>query len=440
MRSPTRAIVPSSFITSQITPAGISPARRARSTAASVWPARSRTPPSRAFSGKTWPGCTRSSGREWGSIATWIVRARSAAEMPVVTPSRASIEIVNAVWNADSFFAAIRSRPSSSQRSGLSARQISPRASFAMKLIASGVANWAAIVRSPSFSRLSSSQTTTIRPRRISSSASSTGENAVVGAGACSGALAIGASSKALHEPLDVPRDEIHLDVRPVTRAQRAERRPREGLGDQCDLELCVAGAGDGQADAVQGDRAARRHVARQLRRELDPNAARVAVLPNPADGRDRVDVSLHEMSPERIACSQRGLEVHPIAVPQVPQRRERERLVYGVRLERPFDALGDREADAGDRDRVARPKLLGELGSDAKPRPRLAAIRALNRPDLANQPGEHRRPYHSCNTAFTLRSPPSSVCHSIRSARRASPSEPAPRPAISGRASRPPM
>ena len=44
-RSSTRAIVPSSFMTSQITPAGISPARRARSTAASVWPTRSSTPP-----------------------------------------------------------------------------------------------------------------------------------------------------------------------------------------------------------------------------------------------------------------------------------------------------------------------------------------------------------------------------------------------------------
>ena len=46
---------------SQITPAGIRPASRARSTAASVWPVRSRTPPSFAFSGKTWPGWTRSS-------------------------------------------------------------------------------------------------------------------------------------------------------------------------------------------------------------------------------------------------------------------------------------------------------------------------------------------------------------------------------------------
>ena len=35
---------------------GLSPARRARSTAASVWPARSSTPPSLARSGNTWPG------------------------------------------------------------------------------------------------------------------------------------------------------------------------------------------------------------------------------------------------------------------------------------------------------------------------------------------------------------------------------------------------
>src|SRR3712207_7523529 len=49
--------------------------------------------------------------------------ARSAAEIPVVTPSRASIDTVNAVSNGDSFLAAISSSPSSSQRSGVSARQ-----------------------------------------------------------------------------------------------------------------------------------------------------------------------------------------------------------------------------------------------------------------------------------------------------------------------------
>ena len=94
----------------------------------------------------------------------------------MVTPWRASIVTVNGVCSADSFLAVINSKSSSSQRCGLSARQIQPRASLAMKLIASGVTNWAAITRSPSFSRSSSSQTTTILPCLISSIASSTVE------------------------------------------------------------------------------------------------------------------------------------------------------------------------------------------------------------------------------------------------------------------------
>jgi hypothetical protein len=68
----------------------------ARSQPASVWPARISTPPSTACSGKMWPGCTRS----WAGVlatAASTVRARSAAEMPVVTPSAASIDTVKAV-------------------------------------------------------------------------------------------------------------------------------------------------------------------------------------------------------------------------------------------------------------------------------------------------------------------------------------------------------
>ena len=118
-----------------------------------------------------------SRGPERGSIAVWIVWARSWAEIPVLTPPAASIVTVKAVSSGASFFAVIRLRPSCSQRSAVSARQISPRASLAMKLTASGVANWAAITRSPSFSRSAPSQTTTIRPRRISSIASSIVEN-----------------------------------------------------------------------------------------------------------------------------------------------------------------------------------------------------------------------------------------------------------------------
>ena len=64
---------PSSSSTSQITPAGEQPASRARSTAASVWPARRSTPPGSARSGKMWPGRVRSSGRVAGSTRVRIV-------------------------------------------------------------------------------------------------------------------------------------------------------------------------------------------------------------------------------------------------------------------------------------------------------------------------------------------------------------------------------
>ena len=172
-RSGSRAIVPSSFMISQITPDGFSPASRAMSTAASVWPARTSTPPSRARSGKTWPGVAMSCGPERGSIATATVRARSCAEMPVVTPSRASIETVKAVSCREEFDAAISGSPSASSRSPGSARQISPRPCVAMKLIAFGVHICAGITRSPSFSRSSWSTRMNIRPLRASSMISS---------------------------------------------------------------------------------------------------------------------------------------------------------------------------------------------------------------------------------------------------------------------------
>ncbi len=148
-----------------------------------------------------------------------------------MTPSRASIETVNGVSKEDSFLAAIRSRPSSSQRSEVSDRQISPRPSLAMKLIASGVANCAASVRSPSFSRSSSSQTTTILPSRMSSIACSIVAN---GVGRRSG------SCLRLHQPLDVLGEDVDLDVHKRTLADLAEICPLERLGDQRHREAVI--------------------------------------------------------------------------------------------------------------------------------------------------------------------------------------------------------
>ena len=57
----------------------------------------------------------------------------------MVTPSAASIDSQNAVPKRDVFMGETSGRCSASQRSGASARQISPRPCVAMKLIASGV-------------------------------------------------------------------------------------------------------------------------------------------------------------------------------------------------------------------------------------------------------------------------------------------------------------
>ncbi|CAM5437123.1 hypothetical protein STENM36S_08977 [Streptomyces tendae] len=103
--------------------------------------------------------------------------ARSEAEMPVLTPwaAVASTETVKAVFIDSVLSSTIcgsRSRSSSSPSMGA---QIRPRHSVIMKATISSVAFSAAMTRSPSFSRFSSSTTTTGRPAAMSATARSTG-------------------------------------------------------------------------------------------------------------------------------------------------------------------------------------------------------------------------------------------------------------------------
>src|SRR2546421_9059097 len=153
-----------------------------------------------------------------------------------------------------------------------------------MKLTASGVANWADITRSPSFSRSSPSESTTMWPRRISSTASSTGENGESGSrrsplfalrssvDSCGRVISVlAAFSQWCHQALHVLADQVALNVEPATRDRVAEVGVQQGLGDQRDLQPAVAEAGDGETDAVEGDRAALDHLAVELGVELHP-------------------------------------------------------------------------------------------------------------------------------------------------------------------------
>jgi hypothetical protein len=61
------------------------------------------TPPSFAINGKICPGVDISFDLTFFLIAVFIVCALSFADIPVVTPFLASIEIVNAVCNREEF-------------------------------------------------------------------------------------------------------------------------------------------------------------------------------------------------------------------------------------------------------------------------------------------------------------------------------------------------
>ena len=109
-----------------------------------------------------------------------MVWARSAAEMPVEMPCAASMDTVKLVPYCAPFFCVICGRLSRSTSSSAIGRQTRPRACLIIKLTASGVTDWAAIIRSPSFSRSSASVMMTILPALMSARISGMGETAAV--------------------------------------------------------------------------------------------------------------------------------------------------------------------------------------------------------------------------------------------------------------------
>src|SRR5260370_6607722 len=314
-RSGMRAMVPAAFIASQMTPAGLRPASRARSTLPSVWPARTSTPPLRARRGKTWPGRTRSSGDASGLMAALIVVARSAALMPVVTPRAASMLTVNAVEYVLWFSLTIMVRPSRRTCSSVRLRQMSPRAFLAMKLIASGVTNCAASTRSPSFSRSASSTRMTMRPLRSSSSAFST--RAIFSSTSV-------LSFSQLQEARDVLGEDIGLDVH--ARAHRlggAHRLPDAEERDAIAIEDLV----HRQRDPVHRDGPFLHHQPGKAFRQPQFDAQALADDLTSNDLADAVDVAEHQMAAQPVAQRHGSLEVDAIAGAQGAQRAPRERL-----------------------------------------------------------------------------------------------------------------
>lgn len=138
-----------------------------------MWPLRRSTPLSWAYSGLMWPGRPNVFGVDAGSARARMVAARSCADTPVEHPSSLSMVTVNGVPSTEVFSCTWCWRSSSLQRLRVMGAQSTPRAFLSMKLTFSGVMVSAAVMRSPSFSRSSSSTTITNLPSLKSFRASS---------------------------------------------------------------------------------------------------------------------------------------------------------------------------------------------------------------------------------------------------------------------------
>src|SRR5262249_38978542 len=198
-------------------------------------------------SGNTWPGETRSSGRASRATAARMVVARSCAEIPVETPCRASIEMVNAVPSEERFSETIIGSWSLAMRSSVSVRQMRPGPYGAMKLMASGVTFSAAMVRSPSFSRSSSSTRITMLPARISSIARCTRSNRILSA-------LLVLAQPLVHEFFHVFADDVDFQVDCVPRRLGAEAGLFDGVGDERNREGIPVHPVHRQGDPVDRD------------------------------------------------------------------------------------------------------------------------------------------------------------------------------------------
>src|SRR3712207_4520438 len=174
--------------------------------------------------------------------------------MPVETPSLASMETAKAVPMREELWVVICGISRRSSISPSIGKQMRPLPCAAMKLMSSGVTSSAAMVRSPSFSRSSSSQTMTILPACMSSTISSIGLNGI-----------FDAPLEVLHlsdQPLHVFGDDVRLQVYVISHPQLAEIRLLAGLRQDRDGKRGIT---------HRDDRSEERRVGKECRSRWSP-------------------------------------------------------------------------------------------------------------------------------------------------------------------------
>ena len=324
-RSGTRAIVPSSFMISQTTPAGFRPASRARSTAASVCPARWSTPPSRARSGKTWPGWTRSLGAR-GRVDRDLDRVRAVVRRDAGRDALARLDRDRERRPERRLVAGPSSgrSSSSSQRSSVRQRQIEP-----------------APVRGHEIDRLGRRELRRDRQIALVLAVLVVDDDDEPARRGCprspprSSRRGFGAASlppgspahRSREQPLDVLREHVDLEVHGIARRRAPTGSSPQACGARARPRTRLGEAGDRQRDALDRDRALLDAVAKK-----SGGVSMASRTPSPSGVADRrsadsVDMALDVMAARaarrratRARCSPARETASP--APASPRRR----------------------------------------------------------------------------------------------------------------------
>src|SRR3712207_2559218 len=188
-----------------------------------------------------------------------------------------------------------------------------------MKLMSSGVTSSAAMVRSPSFSRSSSSQTMTILPALISSTTSSMGLNGIFDAPLGLWHLA---DQTRLQQPLHVLSYDVRFQVHAIARAQLPQVRVRAGLREDRDREGRIQHRDHGEAYPVHADAPLLDGVAEHALGRLELPDLGVALRIDTNDSPHPVHVALHDVPPEPPSRAHRALQVDGAPLDEAAQRR----------------------------------------------------------------------------------------------------------------------
>ena len=405
-RSGSRIMVPSSLTSSHSTPAGRSPASTARSIAASVCPGRRSTPPALARSGTTWPGRDRSEGWVAGSASSRMVCARSAAEMPVLTPSRASTVTVYAVPRRSWLVWYCGGRSSRSASSSVSGAQTYPEVYRTMNASSSGVACSAAKIRSPSFSRSSSSTTMTALPAAMSLIARSMSSSMAALRSIFSTYLAMTSTSRFTGSPTALAPSTVSLSVVGISPT----------LNDSSSTAMTVSDTPSTVIEPFSTTYFASSGGSEKRSTSHSSAGSRAMIRADP------VDVALHQVPAEPAADGRGAFQVDRAARGQHAERRAAQGLAHHVGGEDAVDVVDDGQADAVDRDRVAVPRVRGDHGpahgDDGRVAARVGEVGDLTQ--FLDDAGEHQDSFFCRSEAVKRRSGPICVM-SVRSSSMAS-------------------